>query len=80
MKKEKYFRFMQQDGEYEDDIDYLWFRIWKFHFRWFIDCGEWFIYLEWWNKDRIKGFRLSSAGNCTLNFKRLSKVLEEYDE
>jgi hypothetical protein len=64
----KHFRFMKQDGRYKDDIDILWFKIWRFHFRWFLDCGEWFIYLEWETKKRIKGYRFSSAGNMPINF------------
>lgn len=67
----KYFRFMKhEEHPYEDCIDYLWFKIWKLHFRWFLDCGEWFVYLEWWTKDYIKGFRFSGAGNMKLNYKR----------
>jgi hypothetical protein len=69
--KKKYFRFMERDNLYGDWImDILWFRIWRFHFKWFIDCGEWFIYLQWETPERIRGWRLSSAGNMKLNFRR----------
>lgn len=72
--KERYFRFMKKDKdypEYKDCIDYLFFRIWRFHFKWFLDCGTWFIYIEWWTPDYIKGWRFSKeAGNMKLNHKR----------
>jgi hypothetical protein len=70
-KMSKYFKFMQhEEHPFEDCIDYLWFKIGRFHFRWFLDCGEWFIYIEWWTQKIIKGFRLSGAGNMILNYKR----------
>lgn len=62
-----FLRFLQKDL---DGIDILWFKIGKFSFRWFTDCGEWFIYLEWDKGDRIVGYRLSSAGNIKLDFRK----------
>lgn len=60
------FRFMKHESPpYQDCMDYLWFYIGKFHFRWFTDCGDWFVYFEWWNKQDIHGLRFSSAGNFT---------------
>ena len=60
-------RFLQKDL---DGIDILWFKIKRFSFRWFTDCDEWFIYLEWDKGDRIVGYRLSSAGNMKLDFRK----------
>lgn len=42
--------------------DILWFRTWHFHFKWFTDCGDWFIYLEWRTKKETWYIRFSSAG------------------
>ena len=61
-------RFLQRDKRDPKDIDILWFSLGKFNFRWFIDNGEWFIYTELECKNRIKGYRFSSAGNMKLNY------------
>ena len=46
----------------KDNIDYIWITLLWFHFRWFLDCGEWFVYFEWWTKKKVYGYRFSSAG------------------
>ena len=40
----------------------LGFHIWRFYFKWFIDCGEWFVYLNWRGKKILRSVRFSSAG------------------
>jgi len=60
-------RFLLRE-KYSENIDILWFSIGKFNFRWFTDYGEWFIYMELECKNRIKGYRLSSAGNMKLDY------------
>jgi hypothetical protein len=50
-------------------IDYFWLRFLWFSFRWFLDCGEWFVYVEIHNKRRTIGYRFSSAGNMPVNHK-----------
>ena len=49
--------------QYNDCINYLFLTILRFHFRWFLDCGEWFMYIEWWTKKITYSARFSSAGN-----------------
>jgi len=39
-------------------IDILTIKFFKFLFKWFIDCGDWFIYVYW----GFKYLRFSSAG------------------
>lgn len=39
----------------------LCFRIWRFRFSWFTDCGDWFIYLRWHGKKFNRYIRISSA-------------------
>lgn len=46
---------------YENGVYILFFRIWRFQFRWFTDCGEWFIYLRWYGKKHVRHVRISSA-------------------
>ena len=60
-------RFLLRE-KYSENIDILWFSIGKFNFRWFTDYGEWFIYMELERKNRIKGYRFSSAGNMKLDY------------
>lgn len=70
-------RFLQKDIDKTDGYfygwDILWFKIGKFEFRWFTDCGEWFIYIEWDDGIRVKGHRFSSAGYLKLDNKKTSK-------
>jgi hypothetical protein len=42
--------------------DILWFRIGRYRFKWFTDCGEWFIYFIWNAKKYSRCVRLSGAG------------------
>ncbi len=67
------FRLLKRDGEYKDDFDILWFKIWRFQFKWFLECGEWFMYITWHKKDRVIGYRLSSAGNTKINYRNEQK-------
>lgn len=64
-----YPRFLRRDTiDFGDGLvkhygwDILWFRTWHFFFRWFTDCGEWFICLEWHWKNKCWYLRFSSAG------------------
>ena len=61
-------RFLQRDAFNPKDMDILWFSIGKFAFRWFTDCGEWFVYIELEQDKKIKGYRFSSAGNMKINY------------
>jgi hypothetical protein len=64
-------RFLQKDLT---GIDILWFTIGRFEFRWFTDCGEWFIYFDWNYDDKCISRRLSSAGNMKfISGKRIGK-------
>lgn len=65
--KIKKFRFMKRDPEYKDCISYLCFTICHFHFNWFLDCGEWFIYITWETEKKVKGYRFSGAGNMRVS-------------
>ena len=63
-----YPKFLQPDY-FDDGItkeiigwDILWFRTWHFFFRWFTDCGDWFVYLEWRTRKAEYYMRFSSAG------------------
>jgi len=47
-------------------MDYLFFTFLWFHFRWFLDCGDWFVYFEWWGRNTVYGYRFSSAGNLSV--------------
>lgn len=62
-------RFLKRDL---DGIDILWFSIDKFNFRWFTDCGEWFIYIELEDDKKIKGYRFSSAGNMKIDYMKIN--------
>lgn len=63
-----YPRFFKRDQYSIGDLtlqtgwDILWFRTWHFFFKWFTDCGEWFVYLEWHWKRTVWYLRFSSAG------------------
>lgn len=46
---------------YECGMYILFFRIGRFQFKWFTDCGEWFIYLIWNGKKFYRHIRISSA-------------------
>ena len=64
------FAFMKKnsDPDYSDCIDYLIICFKHFGFRWFLDCGEWFIYVDFKTRKKTSGFRLSGAGNMTYSF------------
>lgn len=68
MCRKKCFKFLSRDycefGEERIAIgwDILWLTIKNFTFRWFTDCGEWFIYLEHEKDGTTKYVRFSSAG------------------
>ena len=50
----------------KEGLDILCFSIGKFSFRWFTDCGQWFIYFERNINGEIVGHRFSSDGYMKL--------------
>lgn len=46
---------------YENGWYILCFRLGRFGFSWFTDCGEWFIYLRWYGRKSNRYIRFSSA-------------------
>jgi hypothetical protein len=73
MKDRKFeFIFMKRDTDplFEYcSFDYLSIKILRFSFKWFLDCGDWFIYITWRKKKEVVGYRFSSAGNMKVNYK-----------
>lgn len=62
------------DPDYSDCIDYLLVELKHFGFRWFLDCGEWFVYVDWKTRKKIRGFRLSGAGCFTYSYDVVIKI------
>lgn len=51
-------------------MDYFRLTLLWFHLRWFLDCGDWFVYVEWWTNKKVYGYRFSSAGNMSASHDR----------
>ena len=60
-------KYYAEHGGYEG-FDFIIFRGKHFSFRWFTDCGEWFIYICFEDKNKVRGYRFSSAGNMKINY------------
>lgn len=57
-------KYYTNSGSYQG-INILSFKIFKFQFKWFTDCGSWFIYI-YFGKNFI---RLSDCGNYISKLK-----------
>lgn len=70
-------KILQKDIDKTDGYFYGWdileFKIGRFEFRWFTDCGEWFLYIEWDFGEEVKGYRFSSAGYLKIDYKKNTK-------
>lgn len=56
-----------------DCIDYFGLETKLFSINWFLDCGEWFVYLRLYTRKFTRELRLSGAGNMVMKYPRGGK-------
>jgi hypothetical protein len=57
MKVSLFKKYYTHSGQYQG-IEIIMFETELFKFKWFTDCGEWFLYIHWFQK----WIRFGSAG------------------
>jgi len=66
MKVKLFKKFYTHYGKYQG-FDFIIFRTKPFQFKWFTDCGEWFVYIYFgkrWVRFSSCGFLKGNDNNC----------------
>ncbi len=76
-----HFSFMKRgEPPYNDFFNFLSFDFLWLMFRWFKECGEWWLSFTWVTKKYIRYFQFSSTGCWGDKIERGYEVIIELDE